>query len=216
MSAPRADAGHAKYHQDKLGARRGKKNALFDPEFNVKVGTQVLHEGLSRYGSLPRALQYYNGSLGDRSLRYTRKVMALKKSSLPPPAVRTQAPTADRRPPRFRGAAPSQALSLSISSESTSQRSSCASRLAIERLQFDAQRPDLLGRQRRRQPGLERVLSRLQLEDRLLELAQIALQRLELSVIFLLAGAGVGAGTSSGALSDSLRLSRARLASSSR
>ncbi|MBX3686863.1 MAG: transglycosylase SLT domain-containing protein [Rhodocyclaceae bacterium] len=68
-----------KYHQDKLGARRGKKNALFDPEFNVKVGTQVLHEGLSRYGSLPRALQYYNGSLGDRSLRYTRKVMALKK-----------------------------------------------------------------------------------------------------------------------------------------
>lgn len=67
------------YHQDKLGARRGKKNALFDPELNVHVGTQVLQEGLSRYGSLPRALQYYNGSLGDRSLRYTHKVMALKR-----------------------------------------------------------------------------------------------------------------------------------------
>jgi len=68
-----------RYHQDKLGARRGKKNALFDPEFNVHVGTQVLHEGLTRYGSLPRALQYYNGSLGDRSQRYARKVMAVKR-----------------------------------------------------------------------------------------------------------------------------------------
>ncbi|MEZ5609359.1 MAG: transglycosylase SLT domain-containing protein [Rhodocyclaceae bacterium] len=68
-----------RYHQDKLGARRGKKNALFDPTLNVHVGTQVLQEGLTRYGSLPRALQYYNGSLGDRSQRYARKVMAVKR-----------------------------------------------------------------------------------------------------------------------------------------
>lgn len=68
-----------RYHQDKMGARRGKKNALFDPEFNVHVGTQVLEEGLNRYGSLQKALQYYNGSLKDRSLRYTRKVMKLKR-----------------------------------------------------------------------------------------------------------------------------------------
>jgi soluble lytic murein transglycosylase-like protein len=70
-----------KYHQDKIGARRG-GNALFDPEFNVHVGTQVLHEGLRRYGSLQRALQYYNGSLTDPNARYTRKVLSFKKRLL--------------------------------------------------------------------------------------------------------------------------------------
>jgi len=67
-----------RYHQDKLGPNRG-KNALFDPEVNVRVGTLVLHEGLQRYGSLQRALQYYNGALKDPQARYTRKVMSLKK-----------------------------------------------------------------------------------------------------------------------------------------
>lgn len=67
-----------RYHQDKIGTGRG-KNALFDPEFNVHVGTQVLHEGLLRYGSLQEALQYYNGSLRDPLRRYTRKVMAVKR-----------------------------------------------------------------------------------------------------------------------------------------
>ena len=43
------------------------------------VGTLVLHEGLQRYGSMQRALQYYNGALNDPKARYTRKVMALKK-----------------------------------------------------------------------------------------------------------------------------------------
>lgn len=70
-----------KYHQDKIGSRRG-RNALFDPEFNVHVGTQVLHEGMRRYGSLQRALQYYNGSLTDPQARYTRKVLAFKKRLL--------------------------------------------------------------------------------------------------------------------------------------
>lgn len=67
-----------RYHQDKIANRPG-KDALFDPALNVRVGTQVLHEGLTRYGSVQNALQYYNGSLGDPSLRYARKVMALKK-----------------------------------------------------------------------------------------------------------------------------------------
>lgn len=66
-----------RYHKDKLGANRG-RNALFDPEVNVRVGALVLHEGLQRYGSMQRALQYYNGSLKDPKARYTRKVMALK------------------------------------------------------------------------------------------------------------------------------------------
>lgn len=67
-----------RYHKDKLGANRG-RNALFDPVVNVRVGTLVLHEGLQRYGSMQRALQYYNGALKDPKARYTRKVMALKK-----------------------------------------------------------------------------------------------------------------------------------------
>jgi hypothetical protein len=67
-----------KYHKDKIGPNGG-RNALFDPQVNVRVGTLVLHEGLQRYGSMQRALQYYNGALKDPNARYTRKVMALKK-----------------------------------------------------------------------------------------------------------------------------------------
>ena len=67
-----------RYHQDKIGQGRG-KYALFDPGLNVRVGTLVLQEGLQRYGTLQRALQYYNGSLKDPNARYTRKVMAIKK-----------------------------------------------------------------------------------------------------------------------------------------
>lgn len=67
-----------RFHWDKVDGQKNRK-AFFDPEVNVRAGTRVLHEGLSRYGTLQRALQYYNGSLGDRSLRYSRKVMTLKK-----------------------------------------------------------------------------------------------------------------------------------------
>ena len=67
-----------RYHHDKIGKGQG-KYALFDPELNVRVGTLVLQEGVQRYGSLQRALQYYNGSLKDPHARYTRKVMAVKK-----------------------------------------------------------------------------------------------------------------------------------------
>ncbi len=67
------------YHQDKMGSRRGRNQALFEPEFNVHVGTMVLDEGLRRYGSMQRALQYYNGALKDPKARYTRKVMSVKQ-----------------------------------------------------------------------------------------------------------------------------------------
>jgi soluble lytic murein transglycosylase-like protein len=67
-----------RFHQDKIGAGRD-KYALFDPVLNVRVGTLVLQEGVQRYGTLQRALQYYNGSLKDPNARYTRKVMAVKK-----------------------------------------------------------------------------------------------------------------------------------------
>lgn len=70
-----------RYHQDKIGKNKS-KYALFDPELNVRVGAEVLHEGLRRYGSMQRALQYYNGSLRDPNARYTRKVMSIKKHLL--------------------------------------------------------------------------------------------------------------------------------------
>jgi len=66
-----------RFHQDKIG-KQG-KNALFDPQFNVRVGTRVLHEAMNRYGSTAKALQYYSGSLNDPSRGYTRKVLALKQ-----------------------------------------------------------------------------------------------------------------------------------------
>lgn len=70
-----------RYHQDKIGKQKS-KYALFDPELNVRVGAEVLHEGLQRYGSMQRALQYYNGSLRDPKARYTRKVLSVKKHLL--------------------------------------------------------------------------------------------------------------------------------------
>lgn len=67
-----------RFHMDKIGDGRG-KDALFDPQLNVRVGTLVLHEGLRRYGSMQSALQYYGGALKDPSAGYARKVMAMKQ-----------------------------------------------------------------------------------------------------------------------------------------
>lgn len=67
-----------RFHMDKIGGDGG-KDALFDPELNVRVGTLVLQEGLRRYGSLQSALQYYGGALSDPAAAYARKVLAMKQ-----------------------------------------------------------------------------------------------------------------------------------------
>lgn len=67
-----------RWHWDKIGKENGAE-ALFDPRFNVQVGTLVLVEGLQRYGSLEDALQYYNGARNDPQRRYTRRVMSVKE-----------------------------------------------------------------------------------------------------------------------------------------
>lgn len=67
-----------RFHMDKIGDGQG-KDALFDPQLNVRVGTLVLHEGLRRYGSMQSALQYYGGALKDPEAGYARKVMAMKQ-----------------------------------------------------------------------------------------------------------------------------------------
>lgn len=66
-----------KFHMDKIGEDAG-PNALFDPVTNVRVGSLVIKEGLRRYGSLTRALQYYGGALSDPEAGYARKVLSMK------------------------------------------------------------------------------------------------------------------------------------------
>lgn len=67
-----------RFHMDKIGDV-DRKNPLFDPQLNVRVGTQVLVEGLRRFGSLQAALQYYGGARSDPQARYANKVLAMKK-----------------------------------------------------------------------------------------------------------------------------------------
>lgn len=66
-----------RWHMDKIGDD-APDDALFDPVFNVQVGTQVLVEGLQRYGTLQAALQYYGGARNDPEARYTKRVLSMK------------------------------------------------------------------------------------------------------------------------------------------
>ena len=65
----------AKFHPEKL-ADHGGEGALFQPEVNIQVGTQILREYLRRFGDLEIALQVYAGALDDTDARYARKVLA--------------------------------------------------------------------------------------------------------------------------------------------
>lgn len=67
-----------RFHLDKIG-HDADEDALFDPLLNVHVGTLVLREGLQRFGSLQRALQYYGGALRDPNASYANKVLAMKR-----------------------------------------------------------------------------------------------------------------------------------------
>ncbi|BAL22976.1 transglycosylase SLT domain-containing protein [Azoarcus sp. KH32C] len=67
-----------RFHLDKIGKGAG-EGALFDPMLNIRVGTQVLVEGMKRFGSMQTALQYYGGALDDPDASYANKVLALKR-----------------------------------------------------------------------------------------------------------------------------------------
>lgn len=67
-----------KFHGDKLAEFGGEK-AVFDPESNIRVGTRILREYLSRTGNLGIALQMYAGALGDQNDTYTNKVLGEKQ-----------------------------------------------------------------------------------------------------------------------------------------
>ena len=67
-----------RWHMDKIGEGND-YTALFDPRFNVQIGTLVLVEGLNRYGTLEAALQYYNGARHDPERRYAKRVLEMKQ-----------------------------------------------------------------------------------------------------------------------------------------
>jgi len=67
-----------KFHGDKLAEFGGEK-AVFDPESNIRVGTRILREYLTRTGNLGIALQMYAGALGDENDTYTNKVLSEKQ-----------------------------------------------------------------------------------------------------------------------------------------
>ena len=66
-----------RFHPEKLEDHGG-DTALLDPAVNIRVGTQVLHEYLRRYGDMQPALQKYAGAFDEPNAHYTNKVLAEK------------------------------------------------------------------------------------------------------------------------------------------
>lgn len=69
----------SKAHPEKM-ARIGGRHKLLEVGSNVDVGTEILAEYIIKAkGSVPRALQYYNGTITDPSKTYSRKVLTAQK-----------------------------------------------------------------------------------------------------------------------------------------
>ena len=67
-----------RYHMDKITPHGEAEDVLFDPRINIQIGTQVLAEGMQRYGTLRDALQYYGGARKDPKARYSERVLRMK------------------------------------------------------------------------------------------------------------------------------------------
>ena len=67
-----------RYHTDKFRDFGGVK-AVFDPEANIVVGSQIIKEYLARTGNLSSALQLYVGAASDEDTVYLGKVMTEKQ-----------------------------------------------------------------------------------------------------------------------------------------
>lgn len=70
-----------RYHPEKFHDLGGVK-AVFDPETNILVGSQIIKEYLSRTGQLNSALQMYAGAASDEEQGYFGKVMTEKQRLL--------------------------------------------------------------------------------------------------------------------------------------
>lgn len=67
------------WHQDKIRLDGGSNELLWNPEFNIKIGTQILREYLNRSrGNVREALARYNGSFGANN-GYPEKVLRTKE-----------------------------------------------------------------------------------------------------------------------------------------
>ncbi len=67
-----------RFHQDKLPAGAEKSHFL-DPVTNIRVGTHVLQESISRNGGLIAGLQQFGGAINDEERTYSNKVLAEKE-----------------------------------------------------------------------------------------------------------------------------------------
>jgi soluble lytic murein transglycosylase-like protein len=66
-----------RYHPEKL-LEHGGEHALLDPEVNIQVGTEILHEYMRRFGATQAALQKYAGAFDEPTAQYSGKVLAEK------------------------------------------------------------------------------------------------------------------------------------------
>lgn len=66
-----------RFHLEKL-PEDANHLALFDPAINVRVGTLVLHEYVSRHGDVAAGLQQFAGAADDPAQAYANKVLAEK------------------------------------------------------------------------------------------------------------------------------------------
>lgn len=67
-----------KYHPEKFQEFGGTK-AVFDPQTNILVGSQIIKEYIARTGNLNSALQLYGGATSDENDVYFGKVMSEKQ-----------------------------------------------------------------------------------------------------------------------------------------
>ena len=67
-----------KYHKEKIDElRKNEGTDIFSITGNIKVGTQILREYLNQAGgNLKKALQMYNGSVGDSKQRYSNQILS--------------------------------------------------------------------------------------------------------------------------------------------
>lgn len=67
------------WHQDKIRLNGGSDELLWTPQFNIKIGTQILRDYIVRSrGNIREALARYNGSLGGNN-GYPEKVLQGKE-----------------------------------------------------------------------------------------------------------------------------------------
>ena len=68
----------SRWHQEKIPDELG-ATALFDPETNVRVGVQILHESIRAGGGVIDGLQHFAGASDDPELGYANKVLSQKR-----------------------------------------------------------------------------------------------------------------------------------------